>query len=294
MINIQSVVPFATDPVTDPSKELFRVNFLGRTHYLAQSPQMFKQILVLATHKKLYSLQTYWRAEEALTPRHSLEYWSFDVEMPLGPQESEANLMDLIEDLVTYSADQLISNYAEEMEIIGGKFIPPHKPFYRLTYDEAVSLLQHNDVVVNWGDDLGYEREMALGNILKEENIFYYFIIRWPSSVKKFYAKLDRQNPKYTHTFDFDICGWEIASGAQREIDIVTLKERLQEKRLKESDYQYYLDFFLDGAIPHGGFGLGFDRLLCKIIGLNNVSEVIPFPLRKVIMYNRCEYKEVE
>jgi len=279
-VYLPSIVPFATDPVIGSDKELFKTNYKGKELYLAQSPQIFKQMVVLLTSMKIFSLQPQWRAEETPSKRHSLEYLSLDVELPIGPEESELKLMRLLEDLVVHSARELVTECKEEMRIIGSDIVPISKPFPSLSYDQAIELLNRNDVKVEWGEDLGYERELELGKILKERNVFCYFITHWPSLVKKFYAKVDRKDNRYTQTFDFDICGWEICSGAERETDIQILQTRFKEKNLTEFDYKPYLDLFQKKPVlPHGGFGLGFDRLLAKLLGFDDVKETLLFPI---------------
>ena len=275
-VHLPRIVTTSTDPPKDPGKELFSVDWFGQEAFLAQSVQLHKQMMMAAGFNRIYELGPFWRAEEKNSTRHLCEAWSLDIELAFI--KSEEDIMNLLENLVVYINRNVIKKYGKSVKgLLGINIKPLSCPFERIAYDEAVDILQKNKVKIIWGEDLGLVRERKLGEIVRKKNCEIFFIHRYPSTVKKFYVKLC-DNPKYTRTFDLDFGGWEICSGAQRETNLKTLLSRIKEKGLKKEKYDNYLEIFRLGVPPHGGFGLGVDRLITKILGLNDIKEVVMFP----------------
>jgi aspartyl-tRNA synthetase len=257
--------------VADPAKELFAIKWFGQDAFLVQSAQLHKQMLIAVGFPKIYSLAQFWRDNEVVTPRHSAEAWGLDVEV--ANIASEDDVISLLSDLVVHIANATRRQYPQ----VVNQMLDVHAPVFRITYDNAIAILREQGMEMQWGEDPGYEREKALGRIMHARGIDIFFITQYPAKVKKFYTKL-KSDPKYTATFDLILDGWEIASGAQRETNIQTLLQRIQEKKLKLSDYEDFLDIFRFGVPEHGGFCLGMDRVVAKLFGLRSVGDAILFP----------------
>ncbi len=269
-VHLPSIVSVPTDPVKDPTKELFKLNYYGQDSYLIQSVQLHKQMLMAAGFSKIYSLAQFWRDNEIVTPRHSVESWGLDVEIAYIQDENE--IMVILEDIINYVLTATVEKYHKIIKPLNITY-----PLLRLTYDEAIRILQEHNIDITWGEDPGYEREKKLGEIMSSQGVNIFFVTQYPSVVKKFYTKL-KKDDKYTATFDLIFDGWEIASGAQRETNIDILTRRIIEKKLNVHDYDDFLDIFRLGAPDHAGFCLGIDRFICKLLKLNSVEDSILFP----------------
>lgn len=271
-VHLPSIATTSTDPVPDPTKELFQVKWYKENAFLIQSVQLHKQMLMAAGFSSIYSIAPFWRAEEIMTPRHLSESWSIDIEM--ADIHSEEDIMKVLEQMLSYVVSQTRNNFKKIKHLSDDI----KTPFLRITYDNAITLLNTNNIKIDWGEDMGYEREKKLGKIIKKEkgtNIF--FVTNFPAKVKKFYTKL-KKDSKYTATFDLFWDGWEVTSGAQRETNLDTLMSRIKEKKLNMGDYQDFLDIFRFGAPEHGGCGVGLDRIVAKVLKLNTISEAVLFP----------------
>ena len=160
--------------------------------------------------------------------------------------------------------------------MLGVEISPLPKSFRRVTYDQAISLLQETGFNVRHGEDLGTESEKALGNIIKEKyGDDLYFLTKYPLSTKPFYTNFDGN---VARAFDLDYKGVEISSGGQRIHNVDILKTKIKEKGLIVSSFETYLKTFRYGMPPHGGFGLGIDRLIMQMLNLENIREAVLFP----------------
>lgn len=273
-VHLPSVATISTDPVPDPSKELFSVKWYEEQAYLVQSAQLHKQMLMATGFSQIYSLAPFWRAEEVMTPRHLSEAWSLDIEM--AHISSEEDVMGVLEGLLPDLVEQTRLRYQNRLNITESITTP----IERLSYDQTIQILQQDGAKIDWGEDLGYDREKRLGEIMKSHGIDIFFITHYPAKVKKFYTKL-KEDPEYTGTFDLIWHGWEIASGAQRETNLDVLTKRIREKNLDLEDYEDFLDIFRFGVPEHGGCGVGMDRIVAKVLGLDSVRDVVLFPRSK-------------
>jgi aspartyl-tRNA synthetase len=273
-VHLPSIAAYPTDPVKDHKKELFSVQWYNQNAYLIQSVQIHKQMLMAAGFSKVYCLSPFWRKEEKITPRHLSEAWSLDIEMAYISSEEE--IMKIVEKLLSKLVVKVHIRYGKKLNITNS--LKP--PFPRYSYDEVIKILRENNIKIKYGEDLGYEREEKLGKIMKKRGIEIFFITRYPTSVKKFYTKLI-DNSNLTRTFDLIWRGWEIASGAQRETNLKILKKRIKEQNLNLKDYRDFLDIFKFGAPPHGGCGIGMDRVVARILKIDSVEKVVFFPRSK-------------
>lgn len=252
---------------------LFKVQYFEKEVYLSQSPQLYKQMLI-ASFEKVYEITPYFRAEKFNTTRHLNESWGIDVEQ--GFIHDVEDVLKTAENLISYIIDYVKSNYAEELEILGVEVPNISPPFKRLKFTEAVDLLRREGVEVSETEDLSDSAERKLGELMTEKKHYLYFIVGFPWTSTGFYY-MREEDGIYTRKFDLDFKGLEIASGGQREHRYEKIINALREKGLNPSDFEFYLEAFKYGMPPHGGFGLGVERLLMKILDLENIREVIMF-----------------
>ena len=251
---------------TEGGTSLFEMKYFDKTAYLAQSPQLYKQILMSGGLERVYEVGPAFRAEEHNTPRHLNEFISIDIEMSFANDDV---VMGVMERLVATAA-RAVSKETKALKTLGIEPIELELPLPRITYDEAVEMAQGK---VEWGEDLSMEATRA---IAKQMNGFY-FITKWPLSLKPFYIQPD-DDPKYSKGFDFMYNEIEMTSGGQRVHDVNLLRERLKEQGLDPKGFNHYLDPFRYGMPPHAGWGLGLDRLTMIFAGAKNVRECVLFP----------------
>lgn len=259
---------------TEGGTELFPLSYFEREAFLAQSPQLYKQTMMAAGMDRVFEMAHYFRAEESNTRRHLSESDAIDIEMSFV--ESEEDVMNILENLVSHILKSITENCRKELELLDVNVNAPSVPFKRIKYDDALSLLNEAGYNVQHGEDLGTETEKALGNIVKEKHgEDLYFLTEYPLSTKPFYTNFDGDRAR---AFDLDYKGVEVSSGGQRIHDVETLKKRIKEHGLPLSSFEPYLKTFRFGMPPHGGFGLGIDRLLMQMLNLENIREGVLFP----------------
>ncbi len=268
--------PMLTQAAVEGGATLFEVNFFGKKAYLTQSSQFYIEALIFSL-EKVWTLAPSFRAERSRTRRHLYEYWHLEAEEAWSKME---DMMRLVEDLVAYTTRRLIEAGEEELSILKRdveKLEPSTKPGYpRLTYEEAIKILQRKGVKIAYGDDLGADEE----RILTEEFDTPFFITHFPLELKSFYMKESEEHPGTALAFDLlapEGIG-EIVGGSEREDDYEKLKQRIIERGYNVDDYQWYLDLRRYGSVPHSGFGLGVERYIMWIAGLDHIRDSIPFP----------------
>ncbi len=254
---------------------LFKVDYFGKPAYLAQSPQLYKQILMSTGLDRIYEIGPAFRAENSNTNRHVTEFTSFDGEMSWI--DCEEDVMAMIESIIDHVLNGLKEKGAKQLEILGVELQVPSRPYPILTYEECLKMVQDAGLALKDGDDLGTEGEKIIGDIMSEKGQDLYFIAEYPEEAKPFYI-MEKDGTPYSFSFDLDYKGQEISSGGQREHRYDVLVERMIKKGLDPEDFGFYLDAFKYGMPPHGGWGIGLDRLLTKLLDLPNVREAILFP----------------
>ncbi len=260
---------------SESGAELFEVLYFDRKAYLSQSPQFYKQMAMSAGYDKVFEIGPVFRADPSFTSRHMTEFTGVDVE--ISWIDSHEDVMKFHEEWLAYIYQRVKNEHGEEIkERLGLEIEVPATPFPRLSMSEAYAILKAQDYALppeRKGDiDPGGER--LLGKYVKEKyGNDYVFITDWPIAVRPFYHMRHADNPQLTMSFDLLGSGLEITTGAQREHRIDVLLTQAKEKGLTPEPIQFYLDFFRYGCPPHGGFGMGFNRLLMVMLGLNNVRE---------------------
>ncbi|MCL2148355.1 MAG: aspartate--tRNA(Asn) ligase [Methanomassiliicoccaceae archaeon] len=254
---------------------LFGVDYFGKQAYLAQSPQLYKQMMMSTGLDRVFEIGPSFRAEHSNTNRHVTEFSSFDGEMAWI--EGEEDVMAMVEEAVDYVLVQLRERGKRHLDILGKDIAVPKRPYPVLTYTECLEVVVGLGLPLKDGDDLGTEGERLIGDIMAEKGNDLYFIVEYPEEAKPFYI-MEKEGTGLSFSFDLDYKGQEISSGGQREHRYPKLIERMEKKGLDPEDFASYLDAFRYGMPPHGGWGMGVDRLVSKILDLPNVREAILFP----------------
>jgi len=268
--------PMLTQAAVEGGATLFKVDFFGKPAYLTQSAQLYLEALIFSL-EKVWTLAPSFRAERSRTRRHLYEYWHLEAEEAWAHMEDE---MRLVEDLVAHIVKRVLDERLEELSILKRdpeKLEPSTKPPYpRLRYEEAIRILAGKGVPVEYGDDLGADEE----RVLTEEFEKPFFLTHFPVELKSFYMKPDPENPREALAFDLlapEGIG-EIVGGSERQEDYEALLHQIKSRGLNPDDYQWYLDLRRYGTVPHSGFGLGVERLIMWIAGLDHIRDTIPFP----------------
>ena len=253
--------------------DVFKLKYFEKDAFLAQSPQLYKQILMATGLDRVYEIAWYFRAEEHNTRRHLNESTAVDLEM--GFIKSEEDVMKVLEGLVCYMWKKA-SECEDELDVLNKKIIVPKLPFKRISYEDVLKKLNDNGCKIKWGEDFGTEEEKLLGDIMKKEGSEFYFITKYPIESKPFYTMPFEE--KYSHGFDLACKGVELASGSQRIHDVELLKKRIKTCGLNPKSFESYLKAFRYGMPPHGGFGFGIERFLMELLDIKNIRECILFP----------------
>ncbi len=248
---------------------LFKVNYFDRKAFLAQSPQLYKEQLT-AVFEKVFEVGTYFRAEESHTRRHLNEYTSVDFEEAFADWQSA---MSVLEDMMDAIYTHVAKSCQRELEVLKVNPQRPSGPFKRLRYSEVIDLLAENGIEVKHGDDIPTTGERKLGEIYGE----YYFIIDWPTKIKPFYIN-PGPDPNYSEAFDLMSGGLEIASGGTRVHEKDVLMERIVAAGLNPESFEDHLKPFEWGMPPHAGAGIGLERIVMAVTGVENIRECILYP----------------
>jgi aspartyl-tRNA synthetase len=272
---IQVYTPKINAAGAEGGAELFKIQYFDRPAFLAQSPQLYKQILMSTGLDRVFELGPAFRAEQSNTNRHVTEFISFDGEMSWI--ENEEEVMRMIETIIDHVLTGLKERGKKQLAILGKEITVPARPYPILTYSECLKIVQDGGLPLKEGDDLGTEGEKIVGDVMAEKGCDLYFIAEYPEEAKPFYI-MEKDGTPYSFSFDLDYKGQEISSGGQREHRYDRLVARMEKKGLNPEDFSFYLDAFRYGMPPHGGWGIGIERLLVKMLDLGNIREAILFP----------------
>lgn len=255
---------------------MFRLSYFHRPAVLQQSPQLYKQMMV-GVFDRVFETGPVFRAEKHNTRRHLNEYTSLDFEM--GYIHSFLDICAMETGFLQYTMNLLEKEYSKELKLLNITLPDVEKiPYVR--FDEAKRLVseKYNRKIRN-PFDLEPEEEELIGKYFKEEyNADFVFVTHYPSKKRPFYAMDDPEDTRYTLSFDLLYHGLEITTGGQRIHDLFMLEEKIQEKGMTEEGLEQYLDAFRFGMPPHGGLGIGLERLTMQLLGEDNVREACLFP----------------
>jgi asparaginyl-tRNA synthetase len=267
--------PIFTPSACEGTSTLFETQYFDEKAYLSQSGQLYMEATA-AAFGKVYCFGPTFRAEKSKTRRHLIEFWMVEPEVAFNDMYDN---MELAEQFVEYVVQRTIKNKAEELKALErdlSKLEPVVAPFHRLHYREAAEIILKENPEFIVGDDLGAPDEAILSAKFNKP----VFVHHYPQAVKAFYMKEDPNDPGYAMGSDLIATeGYgEVIGGGQREEDINKLLTKIHEHKLREEDFSWYLDLRRYGSFPHSGFGLGLERTVSWICGLQHVRETIPFP----------------
>ena len=268
--------PIFMHSAPEGTTQLFHVEYFNHDAYLSQSGQLYGEAGAMA-YGKIFTFGPTFRAEESKGRRHMTEFWMMEPEMAWMHQDES---LDLQERYLAYMTKQVLENNEYELKILGRdpeKLRPTTEGnFTRLSYDDAVKMLQDAGRDFKWGDDFGAPDE----GYISEQYDRPVFIVNYPTSIKPFYMKKNPDNPKEYLCADVIAPeGYgEIFGGSEREGNYEVLKKQIEDAGLNLEDYQWYLDLRKFGGVPHSGFGMGFERTIAWIWKLDHIREAIPFP----------------
>ncbi|AZI42187.1 aspartate--tRNA(Asn) ligase [Deinococcus psychrotolerans] len=260
---------------------LFKLDYFGEQAYLAQSPQLYKQIMV-GVFERVYEVAPVYRAEEHATSRHLNEYLSLDVEM--GFIDDEDDVMELETGFLSFAMERLGESCAAEFELLGASIPKVPQRIPRITLMDARALVTEKFGHQVGGKDLDPEAERLLCQHYAEtEGSDFVFVTKYPRAARPFYTHADHQedgslNPDLTRGFDLLFRGIEITSGGQRIHDHAMLMESIDAYKMNREAMSGYSEVFKYGMPPHGGFAIGAERLTAKLLGIANVRYARAFP----------------
>jgi aspartyl-tRNA synthetase len=259
---------------------LFGVRYFDREGYLAQSPQLYKQMLMAAGFERVFEIAPAFRAEASDTVRHLSEFTSFDIEMSFI--ESSEDVMAMLEGIVHAALEAVARECKDDLEKMGKAVRVPALPFPRVKYSEAVEWLKAKGVHASMDVEYGTEEEKQVARMVAEKHggAELYFLTEFPTVIKRatFYAKRQEAHPELTGYFDLEYKGQELTSGGQREHRIERLLAQMKENNLDPKQFEFYLKAFRYGVPPHGGFGFGIERFVQSMLDLPNIREAVLFP----------------
>lgn len=273
--------PILTPCAAEGTSNLFSTAYFDEGEaYLAQTGQLYVEAAMMA-FGRVYCCGPTFRAEKSKTRRHLTEFWMVE---PEAAFVDHAGNLELQEQLVEYVVRRVLERRAGELELLERDLAPlqaVRAPFPRITYDEAVEIVNElaadDDELdpMTWGEDFGAPHEVAVSARYDRP----VFIERYPAAIKAFYMQPDPERPEVALCADLLAPSFgEVIGGSERIHDVELLEQRIREHGLDVADYQWYLDLRRYGTVPHSGFGLGIERLVVWITGIDHIRQAIPFP----------------
>lgn len=257
--------PALVGAATEGGADLFEVEYFERKAYLAQSPQLYKEMAILGGLEKVYMQVPVFRAEKHNTTTHLNEIIQMDVEMAMV---DHMGAMDWLEKFFIYICREAASSsIGEEYQIVAPAKVP------RFTYSQIVDKLNSNGFSVEWGRDFTKEEESKMAEIIEDEAFFIY---EWPTEVRAFYSM--PKDGKVCNAFDLVYKGLEVSSGAQRIHIPELLEAQLKKRGLDPQSFSFFTEAFCYGSPPHSGWSIGLERLVMKLMNLRNIRDASLFP----------------
>lgn len=266
--------PILTPAACEGTSTLFETDYFDQKAFLSQSGQLYAEAGAMALGK-VYCFGPTFRAEKSKTRRHLTEFWMVEPEVAFNDLDDN---MDLAEDFICYIVQKVLQNRQAELKTLErdiSKLENIKKPFPRISYTEAIEILNKKGNPTEWGGDIGGDEETLISQSFDRPVMIH----RYPSAIKAFYMKRDPKDEKLA--LAVDVIGpegyGEIIGGSQREEDYNLLLARIKESGLPVEAFDWYLDLRKYGSVPHAGFGMGIERMVAWVCGLHHVRETIPF-----------------
>jgi len=267
---IEITTPKIIGSASEGGADLFSLEYFGKTAYLAQSPQLYKEQMTIGL-ERVFEISNFYRAEKSHTGRHLSEFTSVDIEAAFMDYN---DVMDVLESLVMDVYKFTSENCKKEQDVIGHTIEVPKSPFERITYTQAIDEVKAAGEKVEFGDDLLDSHLRIIG----EKHPGFFFLTDWPMKLKPFYIREKDEDPELSRSFDLQFGYLELSSGGTRLHNTDVLKARLTEQGLDPAQFADHLQTFDWGMPPHSGWGMGLDRLMTTLIGIDNVREVVLYP----------------
>ncbi len=274
--------PILTPAACEGTTTLFETDYFDHKAYLSQSGQLYNEANCMA-FGKVYAFGPTFRAEKSKTRRHLMEFWMLEPEAAFLDLDG---LMELEENMVSYMASEILRNNEGDLKSIGrdpSKIEAIKAPFPRLHYNDAIDLLHSKGNDLPWGEDFGADEETIISSNFDKP----VFVHRYPAKCKAFYMKPDPENPE--HALCVDMLApegyGEVTGGGQRMEDYDMLAKRIEENGLPREAYDWYLDLRRYGSVPHSGFGIGIERTITWMCGIDHLRETIPYPRMLTRLY---------
>ncbi len=267
---LEITTPKIIGSASEGGADLFSLDYFGKTAYLAQSPQLYKEQMTMGL-ERVYEISNFYRAEKSHTGRHLSEFTSIDIEAAFMDYN---DVMDVLEALVMEVYKYTAEHCKKEQEVIGHTIEIPSSPFERITYSQVIDELKQAGEKVEFGDDLLDSHLRIIG----EKHPGFYFLMDWPMKLKPFYMREKDEDAALSRSFDLQYGYLELSSGGTRLHNTEVLKSRLKEQGLDPAQFADHLQTFDWGMPPHAGWGMGLDRLMTTLIGIDNVREVVLYP----------------
>ncbi len=266
-VEVQPPVIIAS--ASEGGAELFSLKYFEKDAYLAQSPQLYKQMCAIS-FEKVFAVMPIFRAEKFEQPTHLNEVRQMDIEQAFA---TDTEVMSILEEYLSYCVEMVRGSCGEELRKIGRSLETLRLPLKRVRYSEAIEMLRKSGEEIEQGMDFSKTQEKKLASLVGD----VFFITHWPAELKAFYAMPDTDG-KTCHAFDLIYNGLEISSGTQRIHIPELLEKRLKAKDLNPESFRSYVDAFRYGAPHHSGWSIGLERLTMKITGRENIRETTMFP----------------
>ncbi len=257
--------PIIVAAATESGAALFPISYFDKEAFLAQSPQLYKQMVMAGGLDKVCMITPAFRAEEHDTTRHLNEVTQMDIEVAFV--ESEDEVIKYLEDVINYICKAVIDECSEELQIL--KHEINTTKIKRIEYDDVLKILKKDGIKIEWGSDITPEAERAIS---KNGPVI---VTKWPLDIRAFYSM---PNGKYCRAFDLIMGGIEICSGAQRIHDVGQLTKEMKRRKMNPANFEFYLDAFRYGMPPHAGWSIGLERLTMALTGRKNIREVTLYP----------------
>ena len=267
---IEITTPKLIGSASEGGANLFSLPYFDKKAYLAQSPQLYKEQMTIGL-ERVYEIASFYRAEKSHTGRHLSEFTSVDIEAAFMDY---TDVMDVLEALVVDVYKYTVEHCKKEQETLGIEIKVPSTPFERITYSQVLDELKAEGENLKFGDDLLDSHLRIVG----KKHPGFFFLTDWPMKLKPFYIREKDDNPDISRSFDLQFGYLELSSGGTRLHNPEKIKERLKEQGLDPTQFANHLQAFDWGMPPHAGWGMGLERLLTTLMGIDNVREVILYP----------------
>lgn len=271
--------PKLIEGLSESGSEVFKTNYFDKQAYLAQSPQLYKQMAVLGDLPRVFEIGPVFRAENSNTHRHLCEFIGLDIELII--HKSYLEIIGLTHEVLCHIFTNLDKEKDSEnvLKAFESTKAEIKSELTLFTYEQALEMLKNSGVDIHNAEDFSMENEKLLGSIIKSEhNTDFYAIHRYPTHLRPFYTSPCTDDPYYSESFDFFLRGEEIASGSKRISDYLLLQKSVESRNIELKSIQFYVDSFKYGAFPHGGCGLGLERILMLYFNTGNVRFTSLFP----------------